>query len=93
MSALPAQLSISIAAKLAGRSRLSFHREVLADVRSDTGRVDRAALEGHLGRSFSAEDYLAADHGLAGQRRRQAEYRERLKTIMGDERRPTVTAA
>jgi hypothetical protein len=78
MSALPAQISISLAAKLSGRSRVGFHRDVLACVQIADGRaVDRFALEAHIGRRFSADEYLAADHALAGQRRRQTEYRAR----------------
>lgn len=75
---LPAVLSISIAARLAGRSRPTFRRRVLPLCMSADGRVDRAALERHLGSPITVEAYFAADQYLAaGQRRRQREYRVR----------------
>jgi hypothetical protein len=84
MSALPAQLSISIASKLAHRSRDAFLRDVLPCVRTPAGRVDRIALEQHCGVRFTAEDYISADAKLTGQRRRQSDYRQRLRTRVGD---------
>ena len=77
---IPSELSLSIAAKLAGCSTDRFRRDVYEQVRAPSGRVDRCALEMYRGGRIPPEDWCNADLALAaGQRRRQAEYRARLR--------------
>ncbi len=74
-SMLPTEISISIAAKLCGRSVLAFRRDVLPHCVTRAGKVGLAALQRETGRTFDADDWFAADRALTGQRRRQTEYR------------------
>jgi len=58
---------------------------VLPCVQNEAGRVDRLALEDHVGVAFTADDLVSPDAKLSGQRRRQANYRERLRARAGSD--------
>jgi hypothetical protein len=89
---LPAQISISLAARLAGRPRHAFRRlhlkTGLVECAATTGgriTVSLPSLEKALGRKITPADYLAADAALAPGRNYQRNYRAARRPAGGTE--------